>query len=108
PDPPTSPLSGVARGKLGLPPRRTWAFFEHFVTAETHHLPPDNFQETPAPVVAQRTSPTNIGMYLLSSVVALEFGWVGLLAWIERLEDCMRTLSQLERFRGHLFNWYDT
>ena len=59
-------------------------------------------------MVAQRTSPTNIGMYLLSSVVALEFGWLGLLDWVERLENCMQTLSRLERFRGHFFNWYDT
>ncbi len=107
-DHPDLTLSDADAGELRLIARRTWAFFEHFVTAEDHHLPPDNFQETPSPVLAQRTSPTNIGMYLLSSVVALEFGWVGLLAWIERLEECMRTLSKLERFRGHFFNWYDT
>ena len=78
--------------ELRLIARRTWAFFEHFVTAEDNHLPPDNFQETPVPVLAQRTSPTNIGMYFLSSVVALEFGWLGLLDWVERLENCMQTL----------------
>ena len=41
--------------------RETWSFFETFVTPEDHNLPPDNFQDDPKPVVAHRTSPTNIG-----------------------------------------------
>ena len=57
--------------------RRTWRFFETFVTAEDHFLPPDNFQEDPKPVVAHRTSPTNIGLYLLSTLAARDFGWIG-------------------------------
>ncbi len=93
---------------LRLIARRTWWFFEHFVTPENHHLPPDNFQETPLPVVAQRTSPTNIGMYLLSTVAAVEFGWLGLLDWADRLEATFATLAKLERYRGHFLNWYDT
>ncbi len=94
--------------ELRLIARRTWAYFERFVTAADNFLPPDNFQETPVPVVAQRTSPTNVGMYLLSCVAALEFGWAGLLEWIERLERTLDALQGLERFRGHFFNWYDT
>ncbi len=58
--------------------RRTWPYFETFVTAEHNLLPPDNFQESPQPVVAQRTSPTNIGIYLLSIVSARDFGWISL------------------------------
>ena len=58
--------------------RRTWHYFETFVTAEHNNLPPDNFQESPAPVVAPRTSPTNIGVYLLSVVSARDFGWISL------------------------------
>eukprot|EP01035_Chromulina_nebulosa_P044925 gene44925-60858_t len=54
--------------------RRTWRYFETFVTAGDNYLPPDNFQETPEPVVARRTSPTNIGVYLLSVVSARHFG----------------------------------
>jgi cyclic beta-1,2-glucan synthetase len=88
--------------------RRTWRFFEHFVTAADQHLPPDNFQETPRPVVAHRTSPTNIGLYLLSSVCAYEWGWIGLCDWVERLEASFATLRKLERHRGHFYNWYDT
>lgn len=88
--------------------RRTWRFFETFVAAEEHMLPPDNFQEDPQPVVAHRTSPTNLGLYLLSVVVARDFGWLGTLASVERLEATLATMNSLERFRGHFYNWYDT
>src|SRR4030095_4706536 len=64
---------------------RTWHFFTPFVGAEDHALPPDNFQEDPAPVVAHRTSPTNIGLYLLSTVAAHDLGWLGLLDTADRL-----------------------
>jgi cyclic beta-1,2-glucan synthetase len=93
---------------LRLIARRTWRFFERFVVAEDHFLPPDNFQEIPAAVVARRTSPTNIGLYLLSCVAARDFGWSGTLKTVERLEATFETLDKLERFRGHFFNWYGT
>jgi cyclic beta-1,2-glucan synthetase len=88
--------------------RRTWLYFETFVTDEHNHLPPDNFQETPAPVVAGRTSPTNIGVYLLSVISARDFGWIGLEDAVARLERTVATIDRVEKFRGHLFNWYDT
>ena len=88
--------------------RRTWRFFETFVSNEDHALPPDNFQETPKPVVAHRTSPTNIGLYLLSTVCARDFGWIGTLESADRLEATLATMSHMELFRGHLYNWYDT
>ena len=88
--------------------RRTWRFFETFVGAEDHALPPDNFQEQPTPVVAHRTSPTNLGLYLLSIVAAHDFGWLGTVGAIERLEATLGTMKGLERFRGHFYNWYDT
>jgi cyclic beta-1,2-glucan synthetase len=93
---------------LRLVARRTWAFFERFVTAEDNHLPPDNFQETPEPVVAHRTSPTNVGLYVLAAASAYEFGWLGLVDWIERLEATFATVARLEGYRGHFYNWYDT
>jgi cyclic beta-1,2-glucan synthetase len=71
-------------------------------------LPPDNFQEEPKPVVAHRTSPTNIGLYLLSVVSAHDFGWLGTLGAVQRLDATFATMSNLERFRGHFYNWYDT
>jgi cyclic beta-1,2-glucan synthetase len=94
--------------ELRLIARRTWRYFEKFVTAEDNMLPPDNFQEDPKPIVAHRTSPTNIGLYLLSIVAARDFGWTGTLDTLERLEATFATLDKLERFRGHFYNWYDT
>ena len=99
--------SGDAQA-LRLIARRTWQFFATFVVAEDHALPPDNFQEEPTPAVAHRTSPTNIGLYLLSTVAARDFGWLGTLDAVERLEATIETMNRLERFRGHFYNWYDT
>jgi cyclic beta-1,2-glucan synthetase len=93
---------------LRLIARRTWRFFETFVTAEDNALPPDNFQDDPRPVVAHRTSPTNIGLYLLATVTARDFGWIGTAEMVERLEATLATIDRLERYRGHLYNWYDT
>ena len=88
--------------------RRTWRFFETFVGPEDNWLPPDNFQEDPVPVVAHRTSPTNIGLLLLSTVAAYDLGYLGALELTEREELTFATLARLQRFHGHLFNWYDT
>ena len=88
--------------------RRTWKYFEVFVTSQESNLPPDNFQETPKPVIAHRTSPTNIGLYLLSIASAREFGWLGLRDTLKKLETTLATVKNLEKYRGHLYNWYDT
>src|SRR6185437_10115583 len=76
--PPSGQLSvTVADARaLRLVARRAWRFFETFVTAADNMLPPDNFQEDPHPVVAHRTSPTNIGLYLLTVIAARDFGWL--------------------------------
>ncbi|MDY6948671.1 MAG: glucoamylase family protein, partial [Pseudomonadota bacterium] len=102
------PLSESDRRALRLTARRTWRYFETFVGPTDHMLPPDNFQEDPLPVVAHRTSPTNIGLYLLCAVSARDFGWTGTLESVERLEATFATLQRLQRFRGHFYNWYDT
>ena len=94
--------------RLRLLARRTWLFFETFVGPDDHGLPPDNFQDDPHPAVEHRTSPTNIGMYLLATVSARDFGWIGTVETVERLEATLSTVASLERFRGHLYNWYDT
>ena len=88
--------------------RQTWRFFEAFVSVDDHSLPPDNFQEDPKPTVAHRTSPTNVGLYLLSTLVARDFGWLGTLDAVERIEATLQTMGKLELFRGHFYNWYDT
>ena len=94
--------------ELRLIARRTWRFFETFVTPADTMLPPDNFQEDPHPVVARRTSPTNIGLYLLSAVAARDFGWAGTSESVERLEATFASLRKLQRHRGHFLNWYGT
>ena len=88
--------------------RRTWRFFETFVGAEDNWLPPDNYQEDPVPVVAHRTSPTNIGLLLLATTSARDLGYVGALELVERLELTFSTMAGLGRLHGHFFNWYDT
>ncbi len=102
-DPPTADEADVLR----LAARRTWRFFERFVTAEENWLPPDNYQED-LDQVAHRTSPTNIGLYLLAVLSAREFGWIGMDETVNRLESTVSTLERLERYRGHFLNWYDT
>ncbi|TXL68166.1 GH36-type glycosyl hydrolase domain-containing protein [Zeimonas arvi] len=88
--------------------RRTWRYFENFVTTADNMLPPDNFQEDPHPAIAHRTSPTNIGLYLLSAVSARDFGWAGTADTVGRIESTLATMNSLPRFRGHFYNWYDT
>jgi cyclic beta-1,2-glucan synthetase len=109
PKPPAAQLSTVAeQRRLRLIARATWRYFETFVTPADNLLPPDNFQEQPRSVIAHRTSPTNMGLYLLSAVVARDFGWAGTRETVERLEATLATMQKLRRFRGHFFNWYET
>ncbi len=88
--------------------RKTWRFFETFVTAQEHWLPPDNFQEEPVPVVAARTSPTNMGLTLLANLAACDFGYLSVGQLLRRTQDTLGAMQGLERHRGHFFNWYDT
>src|SRR5688572_1849621 len=88
--------------------RRTWRFFEAFVGPDDNWLPPDNFQEDPAPVTAHRTSPTNIGLLLLSTSAAHDLGYISALEFIERDELTFATMARLGRLNGHFFNWYNT
>ena len=87
---------------------RTWNFFETFVTKESHWLPPDNFQQEPQGLVAHRTSPTNIGLYLLSSCSAYNFGYIGIDDLLNRLAQTLSTMFKLSKQFGHFYNWYDT
>ena len=88
--------------------RKTWAFFETFVTEQDNWLPPDNYQEHPVERIAHRTSPTNIGVALLSNLTAHDFGYITTGQLIERTSNTIRTMQRLEKYRGHLYNWYDT
>lgn len=88
--------------------RDTWRFFERFVGPDTCWLPPDNVQEYPQRTIAERTSPTNIGMLLLSALTAYDFGYLGPRQLIARLSDTLQSVQRLHKHRGHLFNWYAT
>jgi cyclic beta-1,2-glucan synthetase len=88
--------------------RRTWRYFERFMGEDDHGLPPDNFQEVPEPRVAHRTSPTNVGMGLLSVLAAHDLGFIGTDELARRVDAALTTVEGLEGFEGHLFNWYDT
>ena len=88
--------------------RKTWRFFETFVTAQENWLPPDNFQEEPGPVVASRTSPTNMGLALLANLAACDFGYLPVGPLMERTQNAFATMRRLERHRGHFYNWYET
>ncbi len=83
-----------------------WRFFEDNVNESTGHLPPDNIQFSPVEAVAMRTSPTNIGLYLLAVVSARSFGFIDSGTEKRRLEECISAIEALPKWRGHLYNWY--
>ncbi|MDD5029445.1 MAG: glucoamylase family protein [Rhodoferax sp.] len=103
-----TPLAQADQRYLAGVARDTWRLFERCVTAQDRHLPPDNLQTAPHDIVAHRTSPTNIGLYLLSVASARQFGWIGTLDLLGRLEATLASLLTLPRYRGHFLNWYDT
>ena len=88
--------------------RKTWSFFEKFVSAEDHWLPPDNYQESPAPAIGHRTSPTNMGLALLANLSAYDFGYLSPAQLLQRTGNAFQTMGQLERYHGHFYNWYET
>jgi cyclic beta-1,2-glucan synthetase len=107
--PPRRPeLDAEDRRFLRVVARKTWRYFETFAAEGDHGLPPDNFQEVPDPRVAHRTSPTNIGMGLLATLAAHDFGFIGTRELVERTERALDTIEGLERHGGHLLNWYDS
>ncbi len=101
-------LGGADEEQLRRIARRTWHYFERFVTEEDHWLPPDNVQEVPERRIAHRTSPTNIGMGLLSTLAAHDMGYLDTHQLADRLEKTLAAVESLERHEGHLLNWYET
>jgi len=105
---PAPELTAGQRMFLRRTARRTWRYFETFVTAEENWLPPDNFQETPGPVVARRTSPTNMGLALLANLAGRDLGYLSAGGLLQRTRDALATMQRLERHNGHFYNWYET
>ncbi len=104
----TQPLNAAQTRFLRQAARRTWAWFERFVSAEDNWLPPDHFQEYPSVKIMHRTSSTNIGMGMLANLAAYDLGYVSLRSLIAATRRTFDTLQKLERYRGHIYNWYDT
>lgn len=87
--------------------KRTWRYFEESCTEETHFLPPDNFQEKPYRGYAALTSPTNIGMSMLAAIAAFDLKLIDKNRLAEFIENMTSTIERMDKWRGHLFNWYD-
>lgn len=94
--------------ELRLLSRKTWRYFEEFINPQDNYLLPDNFQEEPANGVAHRTSPTNIGLALASTLAARDMGYINTTAMIKQLEYMFESMDKLDTWKGHLYNWYDT
>lgn len=106
--PPLEEINADDRLFLRKIARRTWLYFETFVRPEDSWLPPDNYQEPPDEEIAHRTSPTNVGIMLLAAVTAWKLGHISLNEFATRLRNTLDTLDRLERYRGHMLNWYET
>ncbi len=93
---------------LRLIARKTWRYFDAFLAPSDHGLPPDNVQEVPRPSIAHRTSPTDIGMSLLATLAAYDLRFIRIHELAERIDATLSALERMDRFEGHLFNWYDS
>lgn len=87
---------------------KTWNFFRDFMNKENSFLPPDNFQESRREKVVDRTSSTNIGLGLLVIISAYDLQFIDLEKTIVNLENSINTIQNLEKWNGHLYNWYNT
>jgi len=105
--PPAAPLHQTARLSQKNRPQDV-ALFRTFAGPEDNWLPADNYQEGPREAVAHRTSPTNIGLMLLSNLGAYDLGYLCAGQLIDKTRKSFKSMEALTRFRGHFFNWYDT
>lgn len=103
----SEPLPEVDRIFLRQVARRTWRYFSSFVNDDTSWLPPDNYQVSHQNRLAMRTSPTNIGLWMTSALGANDAGYLTVNQVIEVLSRTMASIDRLERYEGHLLNWYD-
>lgn len=88
--------------------RKIWNYYDEFSREANNYLPPDNFQEDPPNGVDKRTSPTNIGFLLASYLTARDFGYITTTHLLHRISGTINTLEKLDKWHGHLYNWYGT
>ncbi len=108
PDKNSRALTSGQKERVGAYAAAMWRYYEERCTAAEHYLPPDNLQESPVWRVAHRTSPTNIGLYLLCIAAAHDFGLIDDDGMLERAERTLATVEKLEKWKGNPYNWYDT
>ncbi len=101
-------MSAFMRDELKRLAASTWLFFDTVVTETDHFLPPDNVQIEPNKGISHRSSPTNIGLYLVSLLVAERLGFLPADSMAERIRLTLETLEKMPKWDGHLYNWYDT
>ena len=106
--PAVKPLTPARKAALSRFAFDMFSYYTGFVTAEDNFLPPDNYQTQPVKALAHRTSPTNIGLYLVSLLAASDFGIISSDELKKRLCDTLSTVEKLPVKHGHLYNWYDT
>lgn len=85
-----------------------WRYYEEYANRQNHFLPPDNIQQSPVFRIATRTSPTNIGMMLLSVLAARDFDFIDTDGLYTRIERTIASVERLAKWHGNLYNWYDT
>ena len=102
------PISFAAREELTSYAAAMWQYFAENCDDRNNYLPPDNVQETPVYRMAQRTSPTNIGLALLCALTARDFGFLNSAELYVFLSRSFSSIERLETYRGNLLNWYDT
>jgi cyclic beta-1,2-glucan synthetase len=100
-------ISNANKEKLEKIAFETWSFFNELSVKETNYLIPDNIQLTPQETVAKRTSPTNIGFQLISTLSAYDLGFIFLDEMLDKVEKTLETVGKLEKCHGHLYNWYN-
>ena len=88
--------------------RRTWAYFEDHLNNGNNYLIPDNYQYTPNRNIAYRTSPTNIGLSFASIIAANDLGYLDTFKTLELVSSIIGTMESMDKWNGHLYNWYDT
>lgn len=93
---------------LRLEARKIWSFFEDLAQKNHNYLPPDNLQIYPPRDATNRTSPTNMGLMLLATISARDMGYLSITRTLGIIKKLILTITKLEKWEGHLFNWYNT
>ena len=88
--------------------KKTWEFFENYINEENNFLPPDNYQEDRTEKIAYRTSSTNIGLGMLAIIAAYDLKYITIDKALDMLNKMLITVTSLQKWNGHLYNWYNT